>query len=82
MQAIISASLALFLITGAVFADDDNVSAEEARKITAALAAIGCTPGEMERDDDGYEVDDAKCPDGEYEFKLNKAFEIVKKERN
>lgn len=79
-KTLVAAAMALMLAPSA--RADDSLSRQEAEKIVAALSAIGCVPGEMERDDDGYEVDDAKCADGEYEIELNNNFEIIKKQRD
>jgi hypothetical protein len=44
---------------------DTPVSPAEAEKIKAALEAMGCTGGKMEKESEGnafaFEVDDAKC---------------------
>ena len=57
-------------------ADDTPVSPAEAEKIKAALEAMGCTGGKMEKESEGnafsFEVDDAKCKDGEYDVKLER----------
>ena len=47
----------------------------EAQKIKAALEAWGCTGGKMEKETEGsgyFEIDDAKCRDGQYDIKLDK----------
>jgi hypothetical protein len=44
------------------------------------LEAFGCTAGEMEKGESNvfaFEVDDAKCKDGEYDIKLDKDFKII-----
>jgi hypothetical protein len=59
---------------------DAPVSPVEAEKIKAALEAVGCTGGKMERETEGsgvFEVDDAKCRDGQYDLKLDKDFKII-----
>jgi len=68
---------------------DRDVTAEERASITAALAAVGCSGGDMEAedidvvdDDDFYEVDDATCADGTYDIDLNKGFVITKRKRD
>jgi hypothetical protein len=56
------------------------VSAEEASKIGAALEAVGCLGGKMEKETEGsgcFEVDDAKCRDGQYDIKLDREFKII-----
>ena len=59
---------------------DTPVTPVEAEKIKATLEALGCTGGKMEKEDEGsgyYEVDDAKCKDGQYDIKLDKDFKII-----
>lgn len=59
---------------------DGPVSAEEASKIGAALEAVGCSGGKMEKETEGsgyFEVDDAKCRDGQYDIKLDREFKII-----
>jgi|KBSMisStaDraftv2_1062788.scaffolds.fasta_scaffold272791_3 hypothetical protein len=62
-------------------ADDTPASPAEAEKIKAALEAMGCTGGKMEKESEGnafsFEVDDAKCKDGEYDVKLDKDFKVI-----
>jgi hypothetical protein len=64
----------------AVALADTPVSPAEAEKIKAALEAVGCTGGKMEKETEGsgvFEVDDAKCRDGQYDIKLDKDFKIT-----
>ena len=66
--------------TTALLADTPVTPAEE-EKIKAALEALGCTGGKIEKEDeDGpllYEVDDAKCKNGKYDVKLDKNFNVI-----
>jgi hypothetical protein len=44
------------------------------------LEAFGCTADEMGKGESSvfaFEVDDAKCKDGEYDIKLDKDFKII-----
>jgi hypothetical protein len=55
-----------FIVSTTTFGVADTpVSHEEAEKIKAALDALGCTGGKMEKESAGstfaYKVDDAKC---------------------
>jgi hypothetical protein len=68
---------ALAFSAGSAHADD--VSKEEEAKIVDALKAIGCEGGEIEKEKDGYEVDDAQCKTGQADIKLNSKFEITKR---
>lgn len=66
-------------ISTAVLADTP-VSEANAQKIRVALEAWGCSGGKMEQESEGtgvYEVDDAKCKDGQYDFKLDKDFKVI-----
>jgi hypothetical protein len=59
---------------------DTPVTPADAEKIKAALEAWGCTGGKMEKETEGsgyFEVDDAKCKDGQYDFKLDKDFTVT-----
>jgi hypothetical protein len=59
---------------------DKPVSPAEAEKIQAALKAWGCSGGKMEQETEGtgvYEVDDARCRDGQYDIKLDKDFRVL-----
>jgi hypothetical protein len=59
---------------------DTPVTPAEAEKIKAALEAVGCTGGKMEKETEGsgyFEVDDAKCRDGQYDIKLDKDFKVI-----
>lgn len=59
---------------------DKPVSQAEVEKIQAALKAWGCSGGDMEQETEGtgvYEVDDAKCTDGQYDIKLDQDFKVI-----
>ena len=59
---------------------DTPVTPAEAEKIKAAIEAFGCTGGKMEKETEGsgyFEVDDAKCRDGQYDIKLDKDFKVI-----
>jgi hypothetical protein len=59
---------------------DTAVTPAEAEKIKAVLEVWGCTGGKMEKETEGsgyFEVDDAKCKDGQYDFKLDKDFTVT-----
>ena len=59
---------------------DTPVSPTEAEKIKAALEALGCTGGKMEKETEAsgyFEVDDAKCKDGQYDIKLDMDFKLI-----
>jgi hypothetical protein len=59
---------------------DAQVSPADAAKIQAALQAWGCSGGKIEQENEAtgvYEVDDAKCKDGQYDIKLDKDFKVI-----
>ena len=77
------ATLAVALATaGPAMAGE--VSAEAQAAIEKALAEIGCTveADDIDATDDGYEADDVKCKDGEFEVSFNKDFKITSKEKD
>ena len=78
------AALALAFCGTAALADE-KVSDAEGKSIQAALQAWGCSGGEMEKESEGsgvFEVDDAKCKDGQYDFKLDKNFKVISMSRD
>lgn len=71
--------LALSLIALPAIADQP-VTDDEANAIQNALNAFGCAGGEMEKESGDvphYEVEDAECEPGEYDFRLDKDFNVV-----
>jgi hypothetical protein len=74
-------ALALALSSSLALADTP-VKEADAAKITEALKAVGCEGGKMEQETEAsgvFEVDDAKCKDGQFDFKLDKDFKILGK---
>ena len=64
---------------------DAQVSPADSAKIQATLQAWGCSGGKMEQENEAsgvYEVDDAKCKDGQYDIKLDKDFKLVSMTRD
>lgn len=69
------------LLTAAYAVADRAVTPEERASLVAAMAAEGCSGGEMEFDDGKFEVDDARCDDGkEYDLDFDTSFKLIKKE--
>jgi hypothetical protein len=70
-----------FAVLGSTWAlADTPVTPAEAEKIKAALETWGCSGGKMEKETEAtgvYEVDDAKCKDGQYDIKLDKDFKVI-----
>lgn len=77
----LTVALAAMALSATAALADDKPSAEEAKKMTEALAAIGCEGGAAEKETEGtgmFEVDDAKCKfGGQWDIKLNKDFAIT-----
>jgi hypothetical protein len=81
----ISIALAAALVSSTFAFADTPITPAEAEKIKAALEAFGCTGGKMEKETEGsgyFEVDDAKCRDGQYDIKLDKDFKIISMTRD
>jgi hypothetical protein len=79
MSRLLAFFLTLVLSTTAALADKP-VTPAEAEKIQAALKAWGCSGGTMEQETEAtgvYEVDDAKCTDGQYDIKLDNDFKVI-----
>ncbi len=80
MRIVLAAVTVVSLLVGSAFAGRP-VTADETVRISEALAAAGCTGGEIEFDDGKFEVEKATCADGKlYELVFNSSFELVKKE--
>ena len=64
-----------------VAAKDRPITDDERVKLGAAVAAQGCSGGQMEFDDEGYfEVDDATCSDGrKYDLEFDTSFKLTEK---
>lgn len=60
---------------------DEKPSADDIAKINELLAGMQCEVDEdnIEKEDDGFELDDVFCADGQYDIDLNAAFEVVEK---
>lgn len=83
MKRLVVSSLTLLLAASPALADRP-ATPEEMARVTEALAAIGCTPYDVEWDEDDarFEVDDARCGDqGRFDFELDRTFAIVDGER-
>lgn len=61
-----------------------EVSADAQAAIEKALAEMGCKveADDIDATDDGYEADDVKCKDGEFEVSFDKDFKITSKEKD
>ena len=70
----------MLALTSPAFAERP-VTAEEQEKLVAALAALGCTGGEMLFDDEAFVVEEAACNDGKsYNFEFDTEFKMLSRE--
>lgn len=77
------AALAAVAIATPALADDDTPTRAQRASVMKAVRAAGCTnPTKVERDDGGYEVDNARCKDGLYDLKLSADFKIVSRDKD
>lgn len=57
---------------------EELASEQEVASVRESIARIGCEAETIEKeDDDLYEIDDAECEIGQYDIKLDGAFEII-----
>lgn len=80
---VMAAALALGPLAAApAFANDDLTEAEM-EAIVDILDEMECEmdPDDIEVEDDGYELDDVFCADGQYDIELSKEFEVVEKRK-
>jgi len=78
MKRILFCAIAVMTFSGVAFADGKPTDAE-AVKIKEALAAWGCSGGEIEKETEAtsmFEVDDAKCKGGQFDIKLDSKFGV------
>lgn len=79
---ILALAAALSFAAPALADDDDRPTAAQRTAVMKAINAAGCTGAkEIERDDGGYEVDDARCRDGVFDLKLSADYRIVSRDR-
>jgi len=73
--------LAFALTFGAAGARADRpLSRAEVARLALAISYLGCAGGRIEADDDGYEVSDVRCRDGNtYLLTFNRSFDLVEK---
>ncbi|WP_428925630.1 PepSY domain-containing protein [Marinibacterium sp. SX1] len=84
-----ASALALAAALGAVLAlpapvlADEMPSEAEMEAILDVLDNLECEmdPDDIEIEDEGYELDDVFCADGQYDIELNKQFEVVEKRK-
>lgn len=79
MRKIIAAVLATFLFCGVARADA-KLTDEESAKVTQALTAWGCEGGTFQKETEAsgvIEADDVKCKSGQYDFRLDREFNVI-----
>lgn len=84
MKRLIVLTTAALALSAAALADTPPTP-EEATKLKEALAALGCSGGEMEKETEAsglFEVDDAKCKDGQYDLKFDKDYKLISMTRD
>ena len=77
-----AAFAAALALPSAALADDDP-SEEEVAKIMEVLTELECEMDEddIEKEDDGYELDDVFCADGQYDIDLDANFEVTNRKK-
>lgn len=72
--------LALLLLASSPASAGRALDDAERTQLQSALDAQGCSGGKFEFDDGRYEVEGAKCGDGNiYELKFDAAFKLIEK---
>jgi hypothetical protein len=85
MKSVAISVFAALCLTGAAMAQQSGgdtveklASADEATKVKAVLAKIGCKAEQVEKESDKlFEIDDAECEIGQYDIKVNSDYKIV-----
>lgn len=73
-------ALALLLSAGVAPAEEPKLTRAEAATLMRAIAHLGCSGGRIEVDDDGYEVSDVRCRDGNtYLLTFSRRFDLIEK---
>ena len=77
---VFAAALA-FAVAGPAVAED--ISEEDVAKINAMLADMNCQMDEddIEKEDEGFELDDVFCEDGQYDIELDGEFNVVERRK-
>lgn len=86
MSRVVVAVLALLMVPTLALAKKEekktDATKEQIAKIDEVLKAESCEGGDIEvKKDGGFEVDDVKCKDGQYDIKLDKDFKITAKKK-
>lgn len=79
MNKLMIAAAALAFLAVPAFADEKPSDAE-AKSLEAAASALGCSGGQLEKESEAsgvFEVNDAKCKDGQFDIKFDKDFKLL-----
>jgi hypothetical protein len=78
----IAFAASLGIAGGPATAMADGLTTEEVVKIDQLLDGMQCEVDveDIEKKDDGYELDDVVCADGRYEMELDTNLQVVEKE--
>ena len=78
---VIGLAVGLLLIAGGPVSASDKPTADEIDRINALLAEMQCEMDEddIEKEGDGFDLDDVLCVDGQYDIKLDADYNIVEK---
>lgn len=80
MKRTFAIAAAVMMAFGSVSAfADEEPTADEIEKIKAAVAEWGCEGGTYEKESEAtgvYEAEDVKCKSGQYDFRLDKDFNV------
>jgi hypothetical protein len=77
----VAIAAALGIAGGPATAVADNLTTEEVVQIDQLLEDMQCEVDveDIEKKDDGYELDDVFCADGQYDIELNTNLQVVEK---
>lgn len=84
MKRLIIAAAAVAFCAFPAFADE-KPSDDEAKALTAAASALGCSGGQLEKESEAsgvFEVNDAKCKDGQFDIKFDGDFKLLNMTRD
>lgn len=80
LRALCLAGILLIIAGGPAWASDAP-TAEEIDRINALLAEMQCEmdDDDIEKEGDGFELDDVLCVDGQYDIELDANFAVIEK---
>ena len=74
---------AAFLGMAAPALADEDPSEEDVARINELLADMSCEvdAADIEKEDEGFELDDVFCADGQYDIELDSDFKVIEKRK-